>query len=109
MPKKNRLTGAQIRRLSPEKRLSSSLFSLSIAPQEPKEAQIACVVSKKVSQKAVVRNRVKRKMREVLRSLAPLPAHTAIVLTAKKQAVDTPYATLRDDVAALIHRARGEK
>ena len=97
MPKNSRLTGSEIRRLKPEKRLNSSLFSLSYtASTGPGKA--ACVVSKKVSAKAVVRNTVKRRMRAALRAAAPLPSGMSILLTAKKTAGDSEYSALRDDV-----------
>ncbi len=108
MPKKQRLTGAQIRRLKTEKRLISSLFSLSVSKNEAPLAQIACVVSKKVSPKAVVRNTVKRRMRAALRSTT-LPPHVSLVLTAKKAAADASYADLREDVAHLVVKLNSGK
>ena len=108
MPKKARLTGSEIRRLRPEKRLNTSLFSLSISVSDG-EGKVACVVSKKVSMKAVVRNAIKRRMRTALRSLAPLPTGVSLLLTAKKQAVGSPYALVRDDVAQMIQRVRSGK
>src|SRR5687767_14358894 len=103
MPKKNRLSGAEIRRLVPIKRLNSGLFSLSISKAAglPK---ISCVVSKKVSHKAVVRNRVKRRMRAALREL-PLPAGTASILSAKPGAATAEYTAIREDIAELIARS----
>ncbi len=108
MPKKHRLTGAQIRRLKPEKRLNSSLFSLSATRTDSETTQIACVVSKKVSAKAVVRNQAKRRMRMALKH-ATLPSHLSIILTAKKAVVNTSYALIRDDVSALVEKLRGGK
>lgn len=108
MPKTNRLTGSEIRRLKPEKRLNSSLFSLSLSKKEG-AGKVACVVSKKVSAKAVVRNTVKRRMRAALRALTPLPSGVSIVLTAKKSAVEIPYGALRDDVAQLMQRVHSGK
>ncbi len=108
MPKKHRLSGAQIRRLKPEKRLISSLFSLSVTKVEGETAQTACVVSKKVSPKAVVRNTVKRRMRAVLAG-SPLPHNSSLILTAKKPAADASFAEVRADIEALITKLRGGK
>lgn len=108
MPKKHRLTGAEIRRLSPDKRLISSLFSLSRTKHEGTTSKVACVVSKKVSSKAVVRNGIKRRMRTALHGVT-LPVGMSLVLTAKRQAVDAPYAVIRADVAELIERLRSVK
>lgn len=109
MPKKDRLTGSEIRRLKPQKRLVSSLFSVSITFKSEGSSKIACVVSKKVSMKAVVRNRLKRQMRAALSSASPLPTGADFVLTAKKQAGGVSYAELRDDIAVLIERVRSVK
>ncbi len=71
-------------------------------------AKAACVVSKKVSPKAVVRNTLKRRMRSALNSCG-VPTGASLILTAKKQAVDVPYTALRDDVAELLTRLRSGK
>ncbi len=108
MPKKNRLTGAQIRRLKPGKRLISSLFSLSATVQESAVTQIACIVSKKVSAKAVVRNTVKRRMHAALAG-TKLPTGMSLVLTAKKTASQCPYSEVHKDITMLIERLRSGK
>lgn len=108
MPKKHRLSGAQIRRLKPDKRLISSLFSLSVTKSEVEAAQTACVVSKKVSPKAVVRNTIQRRMRASLAGM-PLPHHVSLILTAKKPVVDSSFAEVRADIGALISKLRGGK
>lgn len=109
MPKNNRLKGGEIRRLKPEKRLNSSLFSLSITYTGGESAKVACVVSKKVSMKAVVRNKLKRQMRAALKSAFPLPSGTSLILTGKKPALDVSYGELRDDILALISKLRSAK
>lgn len=108
MPKKNRLTGSEIRSLKPEKRLNTSLFSLSIS-KNGGGTRCACVVSKKVSPKAVVRNRVKRRMRAALLKTAPLPPAVSLVLTAKKTAIDADFSAIHEDIVALVHRVRSGK
>lgn len=108
MPKNTRLTGSEIRRLKPEKRLNSSLFSLSYTSGEA-IGKAACVVSKKVSAKAVIRNTVKRRMRAALKAAAPLPAGVSILLVAKKSAADAEYSSIREDVAELLTRIRSGK
>ncbi len=108
MPKKHRLTGVQIRQLKPEKRLISSLFSLSVTRGDSAVAQIACVVSKKVSPKAVVRNTVKRRMRASLAG-TPLPSQVSLILTAKKSAADASSAEIKADIESLISKLRSGK
>lgn len=108
MPKKTRLTGSEIRRLKPEKRLNSSLFSLSYTGGTG-AGKAACVVSKKVSAKATIRNTIKRRMRAALRDVAPLPRDVSLVLAAKRSTVDVAYAELRADLAELVGRIRSGK
>ncbi len=103
MPKRNRLHGADIRRLTPEKRLSSALFSLSISKTQG-DGQVACTVSKKVSPKAVVRNLVKRRMRAGLRAALPLPTGKSFELIAKKAAAESEYRAICDDIRELMAR-----
>lgn len=108
MPRKNRLTGSEIRRLRPEKRLVSSLFSLSVTKKGTNDAKVATIVSKKVSQKAVVRNTVKRRMRAALADLS-LPNGLSLVITAKKTATNVGLVELKADIAGLIAQLRSGK
>ncbi|MBP9757593.1 MAG: ribonuclease P protein component [Candidatus Pacebacteria bacterium] len=108
MPKKTRLTGSEIRRLKPEKRLNSSLFSLSYSASDG-VGKAACVVSKKVSAKATIRNTVKRRMRAALRDIPSLPGGVSLVLAAKRSTADVAYAELRADLIELIGRVRSGK
>lgn len=103
-----RLSGSAIRRLSPEKRLSTSLFSLTVSKSSGAGA-VACTVSKKVSPKAVVRNRVKRRMRAAVGELLPLPTGKALVFIAKRAAVDAEFETIKAEIAELVARTHGAK
>lgn len=105
MPKHTRLTGAAIRRLPPQKRLNSALFSVSVSGIPHARALAACSVSKKVSPKATVRNLVKRRMRSILSQLT-LP-HGAFVFTAKRQSADASFAETKQDLESLVARLHG--
>lgn len=101
MPKKNRLSGTQIRRMRAPRKIHGSLFSVAISPLEGKTARFACVVSKRVAMKATVRNLIKRRCR------AALAAHRALlpgayVFTAKKDAAIATYADIKRDVESLV-------
>lgn len=62
-------------------------------------------VSRKLG-KAVVRNRVKRRLREAVRSMAEqLPADTDLVFSARVRCAEVEYAELREAVADLLQRA----
>jgi ribonuclease P protein component len=106
MPRAARLSGSAIRRLTPEKRQSSGLFSLIVA-KTPGKSALACTVSKKVSPRAADRNRVKRRMRAAMRAFLPFPPETSFIVIAKKAAVDATYAQVEHDLRQLMSRAIG--
>jgi ribonuclease P protein component len=54
---------------------------------------------------AVVRNRVRRRLREVVRSL-PLKNGWDVVIIARRSAAEAPYGQLRQSLASLLERAR---
>ena len=61
-------------------------------------------VSRRVG-KAVVRNRIRRRLREILRQ-SPLKTGWDMVFIARPAAATTDYATLRKSVVGLLLRAR---
>lgn len=66
----------------------------------------ACVVSKKVAQKAVDRNKLKRRMRSVLLPLLKQVRDPQwIVLQAKRGASQASFAELKRDMHALVVRS----
>lgn len=73
------------------------------------DLKIGILVSKKVSKRAVVRNRLKRQVREVVRLLhrdGRLPVGYLLVFSIKAEAKDQLYATLDADVQGVLKRAR---
>ncbi len=54
--------------------------------------------------KAVVRNRVKRRLREIMRQ-TPLKAGWDVVLIARSPAAGVSYASLRESIKGLLSRA----
>ncbi|MGO1505960.1 MAG: ribonuclease P protein component [Brachybacterium sp.] len=67
--------------------------------------RVGFVVSKKIGN-AVVRNRVTRRLREIIRPhLATLPAGSAVVLRALPGIEDQPFSTLKDDVDSGLDSA----
>lgn len=68
-------------------------------------ARLGVTVSKKVKG-AVLRNRLKRRLREAFRRLdVPLQGGVDLILTAKEQANEAPFAVLSAEISALLHRA----
>lgn len=109
MPKKQRLSRRDFHILghSPRKRINGVYFSLTLAPS-PKGAgvQTACVVSKKVSPRAVVRNRIKRRCRDVVRAALSGGAFSgAMLFTAKRESATATYADMKSDIERTLGRA----
>ncbi len=73
------------------------------------DLKIAFVVSMKISKKAVVRNRLKRQMREVVRLLMKektISVGHFIIFFAKKEMIDQPFELISQDIRSLLRRAR---
>lgn len=72
---------------------------------EPAPARVGVVAGKRVGG-AVVRNRVKRRLREALRRELPrVPAGWDLVCGAKPPATEAPYSALAAELRALLARA----
>lgn len=67
--------------------------------------KVGFVVSKKVG-KAVVRNKVKRRLREAFYSMMPEVAHHySYIVLARTGAVEKTYGQLREELASLLSKA----
>jgi len=82
---------SKLSRQSPEKLL------------EPPPSQIGISISKKVSKRAVVRNRIKRQIRAALRSLLPrLYSGWKLVIIVRPQAVECDYFQFLQELEQLL-------
>jgi ribonuclease P protein component len=71
------------------------------------EPEVGIIVSRSVGS-AVVRNRVKRRLRHVMRShVDRLPAGCRVVIRALRPAADAPAASLAADLDEALRRAGG--
>lgn len=61
-------------------------------------------VGKRLSKKAVVRNRLRRQFREAIRQL-PLDEGWDIIVQARPKALDAPFATIQRDLSKGLKRA----
>ncbi len=87
--------------------MTSRLLILAYVANEADSIHIGFVVSKRVSKHAVVRNRMKRLLSEVVRPLLPrLPGGLDIVLSVRNSAIDADVHMLRQEVVTLFQRAR---
>lgn len=77
----------------------STLVSVRITPHPHTPPRFAVVVSKKVASRAVDRNRIKRRIREIIKELPAQDGHTYVVYTKKGIA----SATNKEIYTALHH------
>ena len=82
-----------------------NLFILYVLPNNTKETRLGLTVTKKVGT-SVQRNRIKRIVREVFRSLEEIPQGNDLVVIARKSALDLKYSQARDSLTHLLYRAR---
>ena len=90
------------------KSFSGRFFSLRILPQEDKEEEtrFGIVISLKISKKAVIRNKKKRQLREIIRLNKDKirSGYLCLVLT-KKEIIDAKYDELEKEFIFLIKKA----
>lgn len=82
------------------------LIVLSVLNVEPDtETRIGLITSRRVGG-AVVRNRVRRRLREILRALRPqIRRGVHLVIVARAVAAKAEFATLRSDVLSQVQRS----
>lgn len=83
----------------------SNLFILYVLPNNTRGNQLGLTVTKKVGI-SVQRNRIKRVIREVFRSLEGVTPGNDLVVVARKSAVNLKYSQARESLIYLLHRAR---
>lgn len=91
-------------RNTPTKAFTKS-FVLQVRPNDKGVTRVGFTVSKKISKLAVVRNRLRRQMREIVRLSADLlikyPSHD-VVLIARSEALNRDYHQLTKDFSYLL-------
>jgi ribonuclease P protein component len=87
-------------------RLDTRFFMIRYGPSAMGSARLGLAVSRRVSKRAVDRNRIKRNARESFRlARASLPAFD-LLLIARQQAADAPGPALRADLDAAWSRLK---
>lgn len=109
LPKKNRLKKKKDfeRIFKKGKGLNGDFLFLKIAKNNLKESRFGFVVSKKVSKKAVVRNKVKRRLREAVKLKLPgVKAGIDGVLITRPGIESKTFAELKETVSELFKKAK---
>ena len=86
------------------RRQEGSLLGLRAAPNERALSRYAYSISKRVGN-AVVRNRIRRRLREAVRAL-PLREGWDIVFLARPAAATSDFQSLKAEMRSLVERAR---
>jgi ribonuclease P protein component len=87
--------------------ITSRLLILAWASNDVAQLRIGFVISKRISKRAVDRNRLKRLLSETIRPLLPeLTPGWDIVLSARKDILTADLHTLEQEIPVLLRRAR---
>ena len=87
------------------KSIADSTLVLTTLAGKNTQPKVGFVVGKKVG-KAVYRNKVKRRLRDIFRKLIPfVEGHTSYVVVARSGSVDLTYAELERSLTALLGKA----
>lgn len=82
----------------------SEPFIIYVLPNNNKNVRIGLTVTKKVG-KSVQRNRIKRVLREVFKSINGIFPGNDIVVVARKSSVDIKYSEAKETLNYLLNRA----
>lgn len=107
MPKKLRLSQAEfaLLRKQQSRRIYGSYFVLSVytLPSSFKGPRAASIISKKTVPSAVSRNRVERRLREIVReNKTRLDSLHAYIFSARKSVTKASYSELKSDIQTLL-------
>ncbi len=103
LPRKERLSRKEFNRFfSFGKKVHSASFTLVYAPHE--ELHVSVVVSKKVAPTAVVRNKVRRRVYDIVRRARDeRNIHGVYIFLTKPSVARTDYTTLKEEVRKHLH------
>ncbi len=85
---------------------SDKIVSLKFIPNQLDHNRFGIIVGLKVDRRAVVRNKVKRRLRSVIRSLFPvMKTSFDIILIAKPFIVGEDYQTIKEKIEKLFNKS----
>jgi len=84
--------------------IGGPLFVVRVRPNGVGHARWGFAVGKKLSKSSVVRNRVKRRLKEAARQLG-LDEPVDVIVTARPPVLDARFGRIRDGLAAALRRS----
>ena len=93
------------------KYVSNSYFTLNLGKQKPFEdftSKVAFVVSKKIDKRAVIRNKIKRRMREAYKIMLNKNLNIkwmSLIFTAKADCINADFTAIAEQMQYLIEKA----
>lgn len=87
------------------KSIGSKFFVLKYLPNSSKNSRIGFVISTKISKKAVERNKIKRQMREIIRThINEIPHGYDILFFTKVSIKDVNFSTLEETILKKLSK-----
>ena len=93
--------------LRSNKKCFSNVATLTYLKNNVQSPRVAIIVSKKISNKAVVRNKVKRQIRAIIRELNMILPNQDMVIIAKSTWLDGDFTNNKKIVRGLLKKAGG--
>lgn len=90
------------------KNYTSPFFSIKVVSDKEisQKTTFSCVVSKKIANTAVLRNKTRRRVYEIIKKILPIVKNGYICLVfVKKEAINTDFSTLKENFNQLIKKA----
>lgn len=82
-------------------------FGVKVIKTENKENRVGILVGTKISKKAVVRNKIKRQVREVVRQELPLLKKSYdLAIISLSTAIESDFSFLRDDLRSIFRKLK---
>ncbi len=95
-------------RVQKGRRVHTGLFSVQVLPQETETvSRVGFTVSKRVSLSAVKRNRIRRRLKEAMRTMdhGVSAMGTDFVIVAKLESLTAPFARITSDLTRALRKA----
>lgn len=89
------------------RRIRGSKMAASVLQTKNAAPRFSILVSKKVSKKAVVRNRIRRRVFEALRenNLGEMPPHDVVISVFDSHVAEMPWVDVQAEVQSLLKKA----